>query len=538
MISRPPGNAALYERIESLLRATADMLGAHIEIHTPATPFRVTSRSNPDRTASCQACRRSDPSLHGRCGSQRNEPPWHSFSSGIGPVHWVCPHRCEVTVVPLRIQEITDSFLVAIRPQPALGDPPQPDRPEALRFLTHLSDLLSEHLSMTDELSSISGEFSRRDSELSLLHSISRRLSGQEDMRQAIRMILEQARGAVGARAAFLSIPEKRILDAAVAGGRGEGSLEHAPWERVARLVEGRCRSANLRFFSGTQWDLDPDAPLFTTPAQIVAVTLREDHVVCGTLGLVHFDPVMRERLGDLKLLESISGRVAMAVASSDLYENLKDFLMGTVKSLVSALEAKDTYTCGHSERVNLLSLLIGKTMGLADDDLEVLRWASILHDVGKIGMPESILKKPGRLTAEEFAIMKEHPDRGYRVLAPIRQLASASLAVRFHHEMFNGLGYPLGLRGEEIPILSRVIAVADTYDALTSTRSYRSRRSPDEAFSVIHSVRGTQLDARVVDSLATLMPFIREHEVMLKVGALDSSDDPEEEGDREIRAA
>ncbi len=117
---------------------------------------------------------------------------------------------------------------------------------------------------------------------------------------------------------------------------------------------------------------------------------------------------------------------------------------------------------------------------------------------------------------------MKEHPDRGYRVIAPIRQLASASLAVRCHHEMIDGRGYPLGLRGGEIPLLARVIAVADTYDALTSTRSYRPRRSPDQAFAVIHGVRGTQLDSTVVDVLASLMPFIREHEVMLKVGETD----------------
>ena len=189
-----------------------------------------------------------------------------------------------------------------------------------------------------------------------------------------------------------------------------------------------------------------------------------------GVLGFVHFDPVIKPRLSDLRLLETLSERIAMAIASSDLYENLKDFLMSTVKSLVSAIEAKDPYTSGHSERVNLLSMLLGKTMGLPPEDLEVLRWASILHDVGKIGMPESILNKPGRLTSEEYEIMKEHPDRGYKVLAPIHQLAAASLGVRCHHEMVDGQGYPLGLHGTEIPKTARIIAVADTYDALTST--------------------------------------------------------------------
>ena len=159
--------------------------------------------------------------------------------------------------------------------------------------------------------------------------------------------------------------------------------------------------------------------------------------------------------------------------------------------------------------------MLLGKTMGLSPDELEVLRWASILHDVGKIGMPESILKKPGRLTSEEYEIVKEHPDRGYKVLAPIRQLSAASLGVRCHHEMVDGRGYPLGLHGTEIPRVARIIAVADTYDALTSTRPYRLRRTPDQAWTVIQSVRGTQLDHEVVDVLETphaLHPRARGH--------------------------
>ena len=195
-------------------------------------------------------------------------------------------------------------------------------------------------------------------------------------------------------------------------------------------------------------------------------------------------------------------------LANSDLYENLKDFLMATVKSLVSAIDAKDPYTSGHSERVNILSMLLGKTMGLSKEELDILRWASILHDVGKIGMPEAILKKPGPLTPEEYEIVKEHPERGYRVISPIRQLGAASLGVRCHHERADGNGYPLGIRGTEIPLPARIIAVADTYDALTSTRPYRDPRNPDQAFSVITSVRGTQLDSSIVAILEELMPY------------------------------
>jgi HD-GYP domain-containing protein (c-di-GMP phosphodiesterase class II) len=160
----------------------------------------------------------------------------------------------------------------------------------------------------------------------------------------------------------------------------------------------------------------------------------------------------------------------------------------------------------------------------LSSEDFEVLKWASILHDIGKIGMPERILNKPGKLTPAEYEIMKEHPERGYKVLAPIHQLAAASLAVRSHHERLDGLGYPMGLHGDEIPWVARIISVADTYDALTSSRAYRPRRSPDLAFSVIAEVSGTQLDPAVVDAMEALLPFIREHEVMIQTGALEQA--------------
>jgi HD-GYP domain-containing protein (c-di-GMP phosphodiesterase class II) len=161
--------------------------------------------------------------------------------------------------------------------------------------------------------------------------------------------------------------------------------------------------------------------------------------------------------------------------------------------------------------------MLIGRELDLSPQDQETLRWASILHDVGKIGMPEGILQKPGRLTPEEFQVIKEHPDRGHRLLLPIGQLAQAAAIVRAHHETVDGKGYPLGLKGEEIPLLARIIAVADTFDALTSTRPYRTARPLDHALAEIRRVRGTQLDGSVVDGFLKLVPFLREHRVMIQ---------------------
>jgi HD-GYP domain-containing protein (c-di-GMP phosphodiesterase class II) len=544
MILSPDEGFSPAGSVRALLNAASEMLGARVEIHISdqlapsdvestffplfAGDFSATVESGP-----CGQCAGSDPESHRACIAQRS---MSGARRSREPAHWTCGRGCELSVVPLSIPDHPDSRLLVLRPHSAPNE--MASRPESLRFISQLGRFLSDHLVMSKELSSISGELSHRCEELDLLYTISQRLSGQEDMRQALRTVLEQARGAVGASAAFLDIPELRIFETARVGGAAGKEARSSSLRHIAGILQARYRGGPNQFFSGTQWDLSPNEPVFERPAQIFAVPLLTKGELRGVVGLLHFDPVIKPRMGDLKLLQSLSERIALAVASNDLYDNLKDFLMATVKSLVSAIEAKDPYTCGHSERVNLLSLLIGKTMGLSSEDLEVLRWASILHDVGKIGMPESILNKPGRLTPEEFAVMKEHPDRGYKVLAPIRQLATAGLAVRSHHEMYDGRGYPLGLKGERIPLLSRIIAVADTYDALTSTRSYRPRRSPFRAFEVIESVRGTQLDPAAVDVLEKLMPFISEHEVMLRVGDLDIDQSSEDDADQEARAA
>jgi hypothetical protein len=512
------------DRFGSLLRATAESLDCHLEVrYDGLDPIAAT-----DPPSCCIGCSRSRPEAFASCIGKLGDcgGPHACLPT---PTHWHGPDGCEIAVLPLRIPNAPPVRLVAVRGPSASGNGHR--RPEMLRFLTEFAHLLTEHFTVRSELAAVSGELSSRHEELNLLYTVSSKVAGQEDARQAIRTVLEQARRAAGAEAAFVHIDNGRIDEVAVGYiGQGEVSIPERTWRALTQGLATHLTRGNRRFFSGSQWEIDPTRQIFDRPAQVVAVMLQNQQETLGVLGFVHFDPVIRPRLSDLRLLESLAERIAMAIASSDLYENLKDFLMSTVKSLVSAIEAKDSYTSGHSERVNLLSMLLGKTMELPADELEVLRWASILHDVGKIGMPESILKKPGRLTSEEYEIVKEHPDRGYKVLAPIRQLSAASLGVRCHHEMVDGRGYPLGLHGTEIPRVARIIAVADAYDALTSSRPYRMRRSPDQAWTVIQSVRGTQLDYEVVDVLETLMPFIREHEVMLISGTYPDLEEEEVE--------
>jgi HD-GYP domain-containing protein (c-di-GMP phosphodiesterase class II) len=185
------------------------------------------------------------------------------------------------------------------------------------------------------------------------------------------------------------------------------------------------------------------------------------------------------------------------------------ELLAATVRSLISAVDAKDAYTRGHSERVHLTACVIGGALGLDAGLGSPLYWASLLHDVGKIGAPDHILKKPGKLTPAEYRIMQEHPHRGDELLAPLTWLAGARLGVRHHHERFDGSGYPDGLQGEAIPLIARIIAVADTFDAVTSRRSYRDAGGLERAFSVLEEAAGSQLDPAVVKTFLACYPQV-----------------------------
>jgi HD-GYP domain-containing protein (c-di-GMP phosphodiesterase class II) len=203
----------------------------------------------------------------------------------------------------------------------------------------------------------------------------------------------------------------------------------------------------------------------------------------------------------DLRLLETLGNQVAIAVENALLYQNLKNQFHETVMAMATAIEAKDRYTGGHTKRVALFSELIAKYMDLSKEEREEVKLSAILHDVGKIGIDDKVLKKDAPLDKGEWEHMKQHPDLGYRILAHIRSLKRITDGMRFHHERPDGNGYPMGLKGEEIPMIARIISVADTFDAMTSNRPYRKGLDYDVAFEEIVKNAGTQFDQKVVDA-------------------------------------
>jgi HD-GYP domain-containing protein (c-di-GMP phosphodiesterase class II) len=179
-----------------------------------------------------------------------------------------------------------------------------------------------------------------------------------------------------------------------------------------------------------------------------------------------------------------------------------KNLFMGSIQMLAGAVDEKDPYTRGHSDRVTKYSLMIAKEMGLDPGFLEILRISAQLHDVGKIGIEDRILKKPGALTPEEFEIMKTHTTKGANILRPVPQLREMLPGIELHHEALNGRGYPYGLKGDEIPLLARVIAVGDTFDALTTNRPYQKAHDPVDALRIIENLSGQRLDPTAVTAL------------------------------------
>lgn len=188
---------------------------------------------------------------------------------------------------------------------------------------------------------------------------------------------------------------------------------------------------------------------------------------------------------------------------ATDLLEDAS----AVVLALANAVEGKDAYTCGHVERVGTYSVQIGKRMGLSEDDLSALRTGGAVHDIGKIGIPDQILNKPGKLTEEETQVMQRHPMIGYDILKPLRTFQAVLPIVRWHHEKPNGGGYPDGLKGEEIPLLARIAAAADVFDALATDRPYRAAFPIAKCVEILREFVGKgELDEGVVGVLVGIL--------------------------------
>ena len=205
--------------------------------------------------------------------------------------------------------------------------------------------------------------------------------------------------------------------------------------------------------------------------------------------------------------LQSRESAVQKAIHNTpSIKEIKKEFFELSIKSLLAALKCKDDYTWGHSLRVAYFCVSVGTEMGFSTDELYELEVSALFHDLGKIGVPDAVLKKPSRLTDEEFLEMKLHPSKSFEILQDFPIFEKMAINAKYHHERFDGRGYPEGLKGESIPLYSRIILIADTFDAMTSTRPYRKGLPFEVAFAELREFSGTQFDPMVVEKFISCM--------------------------------
>jgi putative nucleotidyltransferase with HDIG domain len=254
----------------------------------------------------------------------------------------------------------------------------------------------------------------------------------------------------------------------------------------------------------------------------VIVVALQSEREVIGTLAVGRakgknprpFTPT------EVRLLQGIAEMGGTAISRARLFHNLEDAYIQMVLALARAMDARDAYTGNHSERLAMLADSVARAMGLPDEEVKDIRWAALLHDIGKIGSPDDILSKPGRLTEREREIMRLHPTVGEGILLPVARMAGVARIVRHHQEKWDGTGYPDGLRGEAIPLGARILAVVDAYGAITDERPYKTPGTRAKAEAEIKRCAGTQFDPRVVDVFCQLLDR-KEKETTLEFAGL-----------------
>jgi putative nucleotidyltransferase with HDIG domain len=295
-----------------------------------------------------------------------------------------------------------------------------------------------------------------------------------------------------------------RVLDRDMGVGRREMPQALPTCYRVAQ----QDAPVVLRSDDPALGDLEREALFLGLARSLCLVPLRASE---RPLGLMMLGEMRREErepftAEKIRLARSIGDQAASALHRAELFAELERAYLQTVLALANAVDAKDTYTADHAQRLAQMALAVGRQLGMNAHELEDLRYGAILHDIGKIGVPDQILKKPTRLETQEWEIIRQHPLIGAKILEPVTHLTGAARIVRHHHERYDGTGYPDGLAGEAIPLGARILAVVDAYCAIKDERVYKRARSHEEAVAELKRCAGSQFDPHLVEIFLQLL--------------------------------
>lgn len=356
-----------------------------------------------------------------------------------------------------------------------------------------LADLLSSQAAAAIESSWLYQELRNTVNTTSLLYQLSLDVTQTEDLSKAAELIAAAALRASNAQEAGIVLFSKEgsVLVEVELDANGFHSRRRHPMANINQAIQ-----LGQSIFVSENKNTMVSYPLQTG---------------ARTIGALWLD-IPESRGQNFANIQTLANQAAVTLERcmvlselSTAYQQLQATYDQTLHALMSALDARDRETEGHSTRVSRLAYLMGEKIGLTIEQLKALERGALLHDIGKIGITDSILHNPGKLTEAEWTIMRTHPDIGSRIVDRIPFLQDCMPVVRYHHERWDGTGYPLGLKGQDIPLFARIFAVADVYDALTSKRSYRKRSSPDEAITYLREQSSILFDAEIVEVLASL---------------------------------
>ncbi len=337
--------------------------------------------------------------------------------------------------------------------------------------------------------------------ELALLQKVSRNMNVLRQPRQFLESVCQDLLDVMPYRWTALKLSDKKQgCDefADVLFSAGDLTCDNDRLLRVAnKIIDTRSSSNPIVREEGLSCDC-PDLEAMERSA--IVQPLADDETVYGTIivgGKIGEDAQVNSF--DLKILGATAEHVRIFLNNVGLYDDLQKMFLGTLEAITASIDAKDRYTCGHSRRVAYLSRELAMRAGLDAAVVERVHIAGLVHDVGKIGVPEAVLSKPGRLTDEEFDLIKKHPEIGVRILRDIPNFDDIIPGVMSHHERFDGRGYPQRLAGLEIPLFGRIVGIADAFDAMSSTRTYRRALSSDDVLAEMLRCAGSQFDPELI---------------------------------------
>ncbi len=344
------------------------------------------------------------------------------------------------------------------------------------------------------------------------LYDLSSVLRAAQSLQSVFSTLGEHASRLLHADHAVLALlePDRQAFSCVYATGRPVAS-EDATFP-ATHTVFGRVAQTGTPYLADDEMqEHHPAQPawlreLYRSLGPLIVVALRSDQGVVGILAIGRTKGGRPFVQPEIRLLQGIAEMGGTAISRAGLYHNLEEAYIQMVLSLARAMDAKDAYTRGHSERLATLTEALARALGLPEDEVKDIQWATVLHDIGKIGAPDSILFKPGPLTEQEWEIMRQHPVVGEQILLPVERMRGAAKIVRHHQERWDGTGYPDRLRGEAIPLGARIVAIVDAFGAMTDARPYKAAATRAWAQEELVRCAGTQFDPEVVEAFCRIL--------------------------------